>query len=138
MAGQAWRQSLGSLPPGLERHLLPAKQWVSLSPFVPPRYVKRNGKNRIEGQIMDELNSRGLPPPSRIVLAAFPPPEGLPASQAAHFRHYVRQRRRGGPPPPQDCGWFVKLEFAEAVPGPLCLGYGSHFGLGLFRSTGEP
>ena len=30
-----------------------------------------------------------------------------------------------------------EIEFAERVAGPLCLGYGSHFGLGLFIA-GQP
>ncbi len=132
VAGQAWRKDLKPGVEGLERYLAPARIWVSLSPFVPPRFLKKNGANSAQGQIESELLTRGLPKPERIRLAAFPAPEDLPESQAAHFRHYIRRRQRGGQPPPQDCGWFVTLEFAEMVLGPLCLGYGSHFGLGLF------
>jgi hypothetical protein len=36
--------------------------------------------------------------------------------------------------PPVDCGFALRLRFAEPVRGPLCLGYGSHFGLGLFQA----
>jgi CRISPR-associated protein Csb2 len=27
----------------------------------------------------------------------------------------------------------VRLVFGEEVQGPICLGYGSHFGMGVFR-----
>ena len=49
------------------------------------------------------------------------------------FRHFVRQRRNG-PAAPVAFGFALELQFAEPVNGPICLGYGGHFGLGLFRS----
>jgi CRISPR-associated protein Csb2 len=134
MAGQALRDKLQDLPDGLADYLSASKTWVSLSPFVPPRFVKRAGANGPEGQIKAELISRGLPVPSVINIKPFPELGDLPERQVGHFRHYMRRRQRGGSQPPQDLGWFVHLEFEEPVQGPLCLGYGSHFGMGLFVS----
>lgn len=45
-----------------------AEIWESVTPFVPPRYIKANGRNTLEGQIRAELRSRGLPEPAKIQL----------------------------------------------------------------------
>ena len=49
------------------------------------------------------------------------------------LRHFVRRRKHGGSDPPLDQGYGVRITFSEPVSGPLVLGYGSHFGLGLFE-----
>ena len=77
------------------RNITGAKTWVSLTPFVPPRFVKRRGRNTIEGQVQAELESRGLPPPV-------------------------------------DVGYALRITWDDPVRGPIALGYGCHFGLGLF------
>lgn len=102
-----------------------ARRWISLTPFVPPRYEKKTGKkNDLMCQVNAELASRGMP-----------------AAEARHLRwnrddtrplrHFVRCRQRGGLPP-RDIGYALELTFAEPVRGPIALGYGCHFGLGLF------
>jgi CRISPR-associated protein Csb2 len=100
--------------------------WRSLTPFVPPRHLKKNGRNNLVGQITAELASRGQPAPEMVTV--LDPHEDEAARKA---RHIVRSRRRG-PPPPSDCGYMLKLSFREPIQGPIALGYGSHFGLGLF------
>jgi CRISPR-associated protein Csb2 len=105
-----------------------ANAWVSRTPFVPPRHLKKQGKNTLEGQIISELASRQLPEPEAIqVIDPREDQRFLP------LRHFIRSRRTG-PSPPVDCGFTVTLRFAEAIPGPLVLGYGSHFGLGIFQA----
>lgn len=105
------------------RHILDkSKVWQSLTPFVPPRYQKKNGRNTLEGQIAAELTSRGFPVPEGI--------EVLP-KESVGFRHFVRTRRDGARPP-TDLGYAIRLKFPVPVAGPLSLGYSSHFGLGLF------
>jgi CRISPR-associated protein Csb2 len=105
--------------------------WESVTPFVPPRYVKKSGKNSLEGQIHAELQSRGLPEAKKITVLEEP-------SKA--FRHFVRSRRRGDNPPqsPVDIGLAVRIEFEQPLAVallPLALGYASHFGLGLFAAV---
>jgi hypothetical protein len=39
---------------------------VSATPFVPPRFLKRKGRNTLEGQIVAELSSRGFPHPTNL------------------------------------------------------------------------
>ena len=118
--------------------------WQSVTPFVPPRHLKSRGKNALEGQIRAELRSRGFPEP--ITVHPFVPmhdrqsssdPSGESNVRGRHadwsrFRHFVLSRKRG-PAPPLACGFAIRLEFEQPVCGPIALGYGSHFGLGLFE-----
>ncbi|MFZ4394834.1 MAG: hypothetical protein ACOYOU_04320 [Kiritimatiellia bacterium] len=39
--------------------------------------------------------------------------------------------------PPQTCSMGLRLTFAAPVAGQLCLGYASHFGLGVFAGVQE-
>jgi len=50
------------------------------------------------------------------------------------MRHFIRTRRLG-PKAPVDYGYGLVLRFEEPVAGPLCLGYASHFGLGMFTAV---
>lgn len=109
---------------------LGAVTWESVTPFVPPRYVKRRGKNTLEGQICAELLARGMPSVAEVRI--LDPRED---SRSLRLRHFVRSRR-AGPPPPADLSYSVSLTFERPVTGPLCIGYGCHFGLGVFRATG--
>lgn len=122
----------GPLGLGVER-LLGVKErstvWCSTTPFVAPRHLKKRGKNTLEGQIQAELASRGLP--SAAV-------EILPWDATnLDLRHAVRVRHRGGAPPPNDAGFIVRLAFEQPVHGPIAIGYGAHFGLGLFSAVTE-
>jgi CRISPR-associated protein Csb2 len=103
--------------------------WRSTSPFVPPRYLKRNGRNSLAGQINAELTVRGLP--EVLTVEALDPHSHDEARQA---RHFTRVRRNGGSPP-QDYGFMLVLRFAQPVFGPIALGYAAHLGLGLFQAS---
>lgn len=105
-----------------------ATEWVSLTPFVPPRHLKRRGRHTLEGQVAEELASRGLPPLQELQVL-----DPCQDKVAARHRHFVRIRRFG-PPPPVDCWYSLRLVLSSPAQGPLCLGYGGHFGLGIFRS----
>ncbi len=134
LAGAGDLDALRSLPPPLggriERLLAPpagSRTWVSVTPFVPPRFVKRRGPNTLTGQINAELASRGLPPVEEL--------DELPKNAGTFaLRHFMRRRQRGGAPPPVDVGYALQLRFAEPIVGPLTLGYASHYGLGLFAA----
>lgn len=99
--------------------------WISLTPFIPPRFLKRRGSNSLEGQIKSELLSRGITTECQVEILV---------EESKAFRHFVRVRKRGGQPPPHDLGFAIRLRFAISVPGPITLGYASHFGMGLFRA----
>ncbi len=121
---------LRKLPPPLkrqvERLLAPpdgCRAWESITPFVPPRFLKPRGRNTLIGQINAELTSRRLPE----LASLFVDPDLTRA-----LRHYVRLRSHGGVPPFANIGFGLRLTFREPVLGPLTLGYASHYGLGLF------
>lgn len=134
LAGHGDLQRLRDLPPSLQAGVTAllgpregARVWVSATPFVLPRYPKRRGANTIEGQVVAELVTRELPAASV---------EVLPWDEKTRdLRHAVRVRRRPAKRPPIDMGFAVRLTFETPVKGPLVLGYGSHFGLGLFVAT---
>ena len=126
-----------------------ATVWQSLTPFVPPRFIKSRGKNTLEGQVRAELSSRGLPQPLLVHQLA-PSPQSLRIVSLeklatgdipkghdirwTHLRHFILSRR-DGPQPPIRCGFSVRIEFERSIQGPVALGYASHFGLGLFVSA---
>jgi CRISPR-associated protein Csb2 len=106
-----------------------ATSWATMTPFIPPRHLKKKGRSSLAGQVEEELRVRGLPPAVVDVLGW--------SGETLALRHFVR-RRQCGPQPPVDVGFAVRLHFDNPVVGPICLGYGSHFGLGLFRSIEGP
>jgi CRISPR-associated protein Csb2 len=113
--GTAMRAAIGS-----------HRAWLSATPFVPPRHLKARGRHTLAGQVQAELAVRGLPPAASV--------EALDPHRDEHARQLrLHVRRRGhGPAPVIDHGFTLRLTFSEPIGGPLCLGYGSHFGLGRF------
>jgi len=106
--------------------------WVSRTPFVPPRFLKPRGKDSLEGQVRAELRCRGLPDLVGPLAVAVPTERNEAGVRALWFRRFVRTRQdsRALEAPP---GLFhLTLHFEREVEGPLCLGWGCHFGLGLF------
>lgn len=114
----------GPLGDRLRSVIGPATTWISETPLVPPRHIKRSGRNTLEGQLSFECESRGLPKPCTVAILDPREPSVAP------LRHFVRTRR-AGPVPPADLGVAIRITFDEPVTGPIALGYGSHFGLGL-------
>jgi CRISPR-associated protein Csb2 len=104
-----------------------ATVWRSRTPFVPPRFVKKNGPNSLENQIRAELTSHGLPDAEISI--------GVRNERQLGFRHFVRTRRGHAPQPPVDIGFDVELRFAAPVRQPVSIGYASHFGLGGFDAV---
>lgn len=123
------RQLPARLCPRVEALLGPpegTRIWESVTPFVPPRFLKVRGKNSLEGQVNAELTSRLLPEAESV---------HVDPMLTRELRHYIRRRSRGGTLPPMDAGFGLRLVFSEPITGPLLLGYASHYGLGMFRSV---
>lgn len=108
-----------------------AREWISLTPFVPPRFLKKTGRNSLFGQVAAELVSRGIESSFELEIA-----DPHSHELARRQRHYLRSRSKG-PHPPQDVGFTLAIRFSKPISGPLSLGYGSHFGLGLFNVREE-
>jgi CRISPR-associated protein Csb2 len=104
-------------------------EWVSATPFVPPRFLKKSGRNTLFGQINAELKCRHLPAAAVVEVLAEP---------TLDFRHFVVARRDAMQAPPVSFGMALRIVLEQPLEThqvPLILGYGSHFGLGLFVSN---
>jgi CRISPR-associated protein Csb2 len=108
----------------------PSQRWRSATPFVPPRHQKFRGTKRENppDQLCRELVRRGLPQPASVRSLPRCPLVGRDLS----WRDFRLQRLQGQGDRGQGFAYGFELEFAEPVLGPLALGYGCHFGLGLF------
>lgn len=135
-------QLIGLGKPADFRHRLfgPATTWDSATPFVGPRHSGRGGRERdLLKALRREVRRAGerelLPAEavSSFQIERLNPPPGSP--WPLEFRR--SRERRGDDGYERPCA-LVRLRFPVPVPGPLCLGYASHFGLGLFLSTGQP
>lgn len=105
--------------------------WVSRTPFVPPRFLKPRGSDSLEGQISAELERRGLPALAAPPSIAPPSDASIAGRQALWFRGFTRARQGNGGTPPGGV-FHVTLKLTRPLEGPLCLGWGCHFGLGVF------
>ena len=105
----------------------PSTTWASITPYVPARYLKpKNNRYSITDDVFRELKLRGMPEPSGIEL--FSKYELIESK----FYQYVRKRIDRKPQPPQPTVYGIRIRFDKPYAGPIALGYGSHFGLGLF------
>ena len=118
----------------------PACRWLGGSPYVTPlprhRAARRIGEARrerpdrgLEAQLRRELDRRQLPQPIAVLWHEHVPlPNGGSVPVADWMFH------AGGNSPPRDAAAACpELLFGEPVRGPLALGFGAHFGLGLMR-----
>jgi CRISPR-associated protein Csb2 len=116
-----------------------ARMWASVSPMLLdrfPKLMKQNGKEPVanapeykpgdspEEIVADACERIGLPKPKAVRLHKNSLVLGVPPS--TRFR--LRRRDDEAPRPAS----HVILEFSEAVEGPVLLGAGRYFGLGLF------
>lgn len=123
----------------------PARQWESVTPYLTPRWhASRRGaadreRERAPHQIVGEIEGRGI---GRVleIHAAPALPCGLELVDAARFITDTPKRRPPGDAKPL----ALRLVFDRPVRGPLALGFGAHFGLGLLEpaerqsGTGRP
>lgn len=103
------------------------KTWISTTPYLMPWHAKK-GFGWAE-QIARELKERSLPslaePPRELTSIPINGRERRPI-------HFHRFRSRRGLRQPDTLGRFLELTFEASFEGPLALGFGCHFGLGLF------
>jgi CRISPR-associated protein Csb2 len=100
--------------------------WESVTPYVPTRHPKRvRGVlvDGIEDQVVKECRQVLGVTPSSVVRS------GEPATWARFRRRRLKGNGSHGP----DLGVGVRIILDRPRSGPLALGYGSHFGLGLFE-----
>lgn len=123
--GTEWRLLLEGLGDARDfpasSHLTHASTWQSVTPYLHP-WHRKNGFGIAE-QIARECRLRGYPEPISVELL----PERK--HRALDFRRF---RSKRGLTQPDRQGCFIRLNFSEPITGPLALGFGCHFGLGLF------
>ncbi len=122
--------------------------WRSVTPFVPTRHYKRRGQKRdtcdlkdfVEIVLKEEIARRGLSDPRQV--------RRLPWCEMRNFKEkgeavaphlswlrFQRERDSGNGRKGNDPGCGFEIEFNEPAQGPIALGYGCHYGLGLFAPT---
>lgn len=128
-----------------------ARAFRSATAFVPARFLKARGKDSLLEQVQRELTFRGLPRASSVEievdderwipasaarsgrrasdLVVFDA-DGVPRRPSVRFRAF--RRARTNRPPPVALGLSLRLVFDAPIEQPILLGYGSHFGLGVF------
>lgn len=128
-----------------------SKYWRSLTPFVSTQHLKTYGDGRPKldahgwqqgsaaASLRQQIEKHGLTANNPLVRLS-QHKEGIQIGREKSLRCIQFQTRRpdgGGQRGNGDCGGFT-LEFAQEIQGPLALGYGSHFGLGLFVPVDPP
>jgi CRISPR-associated protein Csb2 len=104
----------------------------SRTPFVPPRHHKRSRGSFdewLKDELRRELRHHGLPEPLTITRV-----ERCPTRLRGDRRWLGFRRNRKKDRPRR--GFGFRLTFAEEVRAPFTVGYGCHFGLGLFEPAG--
>ena len=105
-----------------------ARVWESVTPFIPTRHPKVRGGVEVDS-IVDQIRQQCL------ATVGCAPLEVLPFGERDRWARFRRHRRRGGGRRGVDRALGVRLVFDSPVRGPIALGYGSHFGLGLFAAV---
>jgi len=82
-----------------------------------------------EHELRRLLALAGLPEP----VAVGPVAGTMLGGREVAWREFLRQRSGGGP---AKAGYGFRIEFPEAVAGPVVLGRESHFGMGGFEADG--
>lgn len=104
-------------------------EWVSATPYLHPWHKKKGGRFGPEEQIRKELLQRGL-----TATSITRQPSVTVAGKPITSLGFKKFRRKNVSVQPDRQGDFWRITFAEPVSGPLALGFGCHFGLGIFRN----
>lgn len=124
-----------------------ARSWMSATPFVAHRHLKRRGTKRdapaqvgpdgvvsfAELALRELLVRRDIEGAIDVV--------SLPLSSAlggVRMGAFERSRARPGDDGRSRAHGCFRLTFAEPISGPLCLGHACHYGLGLFVPDDVP
>ena len=111
-----------------------ARRWRSLTPYILTRHVKRRTdrpQNQIEREVLLRPNLHNL---ANAEYSSDPQKhiEPMSTGQSGGTRpfDFFRHRRGGGSSSGR--AYSFEIEFAEPVRGPIALGFGCHYGLGMF------
>ena len=111
-------------------YLASSRVWESVTPYLHPWHRKKNFD--VADQIRRECRERGFPEPALEAL-----PTVRVRGRERRSAHFHRFRSKRGLVQPDRQGSFWRIVFPTTVSGPVALGFGCHYGLGLFRGTPE-
>jgi CRISPR-associated protein Csb2 len=122
-----------------------SRAWFSHTPFLPTRHPKRTraGLPKVDGSGY-QIGSPEHELLRLLKLAGFPEPVAVEPAFAARlggqdvsWSSFVCRRENGeGRRAANGRGYGFRIEFPEAVQGPVAVGYGAHFGMGGFGGEG--
>ena len=113
-----------------------SEKWRSVTPFLAAGHLKTTG---YAGEVRRLIKRRGIDTQLGFSVADVSVTELREVSFGGIRRraiHFHRSRSRGQEKQLDATGTLLDITFPKSVDGPLALGYGSHFGLGLFISVG--
>lgn len=112
------------------RYLRSAQCWATATPLVLPRHLNGKGPDEVEGLIAEACIQSGLSRPVRVVAHKHAAITGAPSAwPSGGAPHWTRWRV-----PEKLASRFLThavLEFAESIEGPVLIGAGRFYGLGL-------
>ena len=108
-----------------------SRHWWSSTPFLASGHLKTSG---YPGEVRRLLNRRGLDVAGLQVDELEAIDVGGTRRRAIHFHRF---RSRGREVQPDAAGALLRIRLPEPLAGPLAIGYGSHFGLGLFGAASD-
>jgi len=119
--------------------------WTSRTPYFHPWHRKKHGQFGPEEQIRKEAALRGMPEVLQVDFLTDLRTDshlagGSTAAGRILYKAAFRRVRSGSPmlvTMPDHYGTFARITFADEVTGPVTLGYGCHYGLGLFGPVHE-
>lgn len=104
-----------------ERWIGPSAYWRSATPIVLDRHPRRSRDQSLEDMVRVSFANALLPTPTELRVSRYPFLSGGIAAPM-HRGHGA----------PEGLGVHVEVRFAERVRGPVLVGRGRYFGLGLF------
>ena len=110
-------------------------RWRSVTPFLAAGHLKTAGH---AGEVRRLIRRRGMDTRFGFSAAEVSVTELQEVSSGGTGRraiHFHRFRSRGREEQPDAAGALLDIAFPKSVEGPIVLGYGSHFGLGLFTAV---
>lgn len=110
------------------RVLAKSRVWESVTPFVPVRHPKQVRGLRVD-TIGDQLRL------GCEQLLGVRPIGISPFGDPVYWSSFRRRRTTGGGRRGPDLAFGARLVFDRPVRGPIALGFGAHFGLGLFSAV---
>ena len=105
-----------------------SRRWQSVTPFLASGHLKASG---YLGEVNRLLKRRGIDAAGIQVEVLQDVNIGGTPRRAIHFHRF---RSRGREARPDAAGALLRIELPKPMEGPLAVGYGSHFGLGLFAA----